>query len=156
VNGTVGEVDGSTVVLSRAFPSDALVAFGGAPDPGSRCAVEFDAGAKLWRSGPAKLSDFEPEDEVIVYVHSTSSGLVAWAMEPMYVAVAANVESRSGNDLRTDQGTIEINDYTVVRPTPTANVSSADQISTGNRVGATCRLDPRSRRLVAANIAVVA
>jgi len=157
LNGTLKRVRAPAALIFEDYHLDLDPPPPGVSAPsGSEVMVKVNGDSKLWRSGPARLADFQPEDKLIAYARWSGADLIALGVEPMYEQIAATVTGRHGNRLRTRDGIVVLNRYTRMRRTPAApRVKTLAAITTGHRIGAACRLDPRSGHYVAANIAVL-
>lgn len=155
VNGELGEIVGSDLIRIRGYHLSLDWGSAGLPDQaGADVTVLVGEGATLYRDGVCELNAFEPGDRIIAFVHADGSQLVADAVEPTYELVEATVERRSGDRLDTSAGVVVLHDETSFRSTPdSAGPGSLDEISKGDKIEASCRLD-ESGDLVAAIIGV--
>jgi hypothetical protein len=154
VNGVLKERSTGSLVIEDYHLSFDWATNGLPEQAGPAVTAVVGEGASIYRDGPASMTDFAPGEGVVAFVRSDGASLVADVIEPLYRTVEGTVKSVGGGRLDTSAGVLVINDETNFRAAPTAaELSSAADISPGNEVTATCRVDS-SGQLVAAIVSV--
>lgn len=156
VNGLLKERSPGNVVIEDYHLSLDWTSSGMPTPRGSEVSILVGDDATLYRDGPCQLTDFQPGDRVVAFVRSEGDVLVAVAVEPTYTTVEGKVSGLEGsNRLNTSAGIVVLHDETSFRASPASpGLTSAAQISRGDQIEATCRIDS-SGDLIAANIGVV-
>lgn len=162
INGTLRAVEGDALVLEGCHLSFNWQS-AGLPDPGSdEVAVKTDGNTLLFRDSAAKLSDFQPGDQLAAYVRWDGEELVASSVQPVYVGVEGGVSDRGDDWLRVGDQVVVLTDSTIVRGLSgqrsyvlgEASASTrAATVASLARVAAMCRFDRASGKYIAANVA---
>jgi hypothetical protein len=156
LNGTLKAVKPGTLVFADYHLDLDGAPAGAQPPSGAEAVLPVSEDAPLWRSGPAELGDFRPGDKLIAYVEWRDGSLVALAVEPLYEGVQATVSSRKDDRLSTDAGNVVLTEHTLMVATAKAPAAKSHAgIAKGNKIFATCRVDPDSGDYVANNVGVV-
>ena len=113
----------------------------------SRLAKTLNSGERV----QSDLTDFRPDDGLLAYVNWMEGELVARAVVPLYQSVEATVEAVKGDELQTSAGTVVVNKYTrgALPDLP------VEEVSKGDRIGATCMRDASSGIYYAGNLLVL-
>jgi hypothetical protein len=122
--------------------------------------VEVQDGAVLLREGKATLSDFVAGDEVAVAGDFTPTGsFAASSVQSIYRVVDAEVSSRDGSSLRTDQGKLRLGSNSKAEGGTAAGhelrAEPLDELGRGDHVVVLGRRDPRSPELLVSRVGVV-
>ena len=161
VNGVVRTVSETSILIADPHTSLDWASNGLAP-ASTELELSINSESFFYKDGPAAVTSFVPGDRVIAFVQPSDTGVVASAVEPVYVGVEGSVTGWGDSELSTSAGSILLTDNTLVRgskdeePTSIGSVSEesrASMLKGLTQIEATCRVDPESGKYVAANVA---
>jgi hypothetical protein len=116
--------------------------------------VTLSGDAEVWRDGPAALSDYLVDEEVVAYGEWENGAFAATRVEPLYRMCEGEVVRTRHDRIVTTNGTVLLSPLTRYRRSDRLDASPESKIMPGQHVRALGRRKPKSLDLLGLRIDV--